>query len=382
MMVRIELIKRPQQSTLYAILSPFLALGLTLIAGAIMFTLLGKNPLDALYYYFIAPLTGLWNPDDAWQLHELAIKAAPLILIAVGLSVCYLSNNWNIGAEGQFIMGGIAGSALPVLFPDFQSWTVLPLMLIMGILGGAAYGSIPAFLKTRFNTNEILTSLMLVYIAQLILDWVVRGPWRDPKGFNFPQTVQFNPSAILPEILPASGRANWGFVFALVAAVAMWFLISKTLKGFEVKVLGQSPRAGRFAGFSSSRMVFFAFLVSGGLAGLAGISEVSGAIGQLRPTISPPPGYGFAAIIVAFLGRLNPLGIVAAGLVLALSYLGGEAAQSAIGVSDKAVRAFQGMLLFFVLACDTLILYRIRIVLTSFVKTSAAKTGELSHGHA
>jgi general nucleoside transport system permease protein len=372
--MRIELVKRPQRSALFSVLSPFIALVLTLLAGAIMFSILGKNPLEALYYYFIAPLSGLWNPDDIWQLHELAIKAAPLILIAVGLSICYLSNNWNIGAEGQFIVGAIAGSTLPVLFPEFESWIVLPLMLIMGILGGALYASIPAFLKTRFNTNEILTSLMLVYVAQLFLDWMVRGPWRDPKGFNFPQTVQFNPSAILPELMPESGRANWGFLFALVAAFVMWFLVARTLKGFEIKVLGQSPRAGRFAGFSSARMVFFGFLVSGGLAGLAGISEVSGAINQLQPTISP--GYGFTAIIVAFLGRLNPLGIVVAGLVLALSYLGGEAAQTALGVSDKAVRAFQGMLLFFVLACDTLILYRIR-----FVRT-AAKSTELAHGHA
>src|SRR5262245_71312 len=373
--MRIELIKRPQRSALFSVLSPFIALGLTLIAGAIMFSILGKNPIEALYYYFIAPLSGLWNPDDVWQLHELAIKAAPLILIAVGLSICYLSNNWNIGAEGQFIVGAIVGSVMPVMFPEYESWIVLPLMLVMGIAGGAAYAAIPALLKTRFNTNEILTSLMLVYVAQLFLDWMVRGPWRDPKGFNFPQTVQFNSSAILPELLPASGRANWGFVFALVAALVMWFLVSRTLKGFEVKVLGQSPRAGRFAGFSSSRMVFFGFLVSGGLAGLAGISEVSGAINQLQPTISP--GYGFTAIIVAFLGRLNPLGIVAAGLVLALPYLAGEAAQVSIGVSDKAVRAFQGMLLFFVLACDTLILYRIR-----FVRTSPAKALEPAHGNA
>lgn len=371
--MRIELVKRPQRSALFSILSPFIALGLTLIAGAIMFSILGKNPIEALYYYFVAPLSGLWNPNDVWQLHELAIKAAPLILIAVGLSICYLSNNWNIGAEGQYTIGAIVGSIIPVLFPTYESWIVLPLMLVMGIIGGAAYGAIPAFLKTRFNTNEILTSLMLVYIAQLFLDWMVRGPWRDPKGFNFPQTVQFNPSAILPELLPASGRANLGFIFALVAAVAMWFLVSKTLKGFEIKVLGQSPRAGRFAGFSSSRMVFFAFLVSGGLAGLAGISEVAGTINQLQPVISP--GYGFAAIIVAFLGRLNPLGIIAAGLVLALSYLGGEAAQVSIGLSDKAVRAFQGMLLFFVLACDTLILYRIRLV-------RPAQSTELVHGNA
>jgi simple sugar transport system permease protein len=353
-MMRIEIVKRAEHSTLFSALSPFIALALTLVAGAIMFSLLGKNPVEALYYYFVDPLR------EVWSLHELAIKAAPLILIAVGLAVCYLSNNWNIGAEGQFTIGAITGSILPVLFPQFQNWMVLPLMLIMGMAGGAAYAAIPAFLKVRFNTNEILTSLMLVYVAQLFLDWLVRGPWRNPAGMNFPETREFHEYAVLPEIWSASGRANWGIVFALVAAVALWFMLSRTLRGFEVKVLGQSPRAGRFAGFSSSGMVYFAFLLSGALAGLAGISEVSGAIGQLRPAISP--GYGFAAIIVAFLGRLNPLGIIAAGLVLALSYLGGEAAQISIGVSDKVVRAFQGVLLFFVLGCDTLIHYRIRFV--------------------
>ncbi len=372
--MRIELIKRPQQSKLFSILSPFIALGLTLVAGAIMFSLLGKNPFEALYYYFIAPLSGLWRPDDVWQLHELAIKAAPLILIAVGLSVCYTSNNWNIGAEGQFVIGAIVGSTVPVLFPSFQSWIVLPLMLLLGMAGGAAYGAVPAFLKTRFNTNEILTSLMLVYVANLFLDWMVRGPWRDPKGFNFPQTIAFGPSATLPEILPMSGRANWGFVLAIVAALALWFMMTRTIKGFEVKVLGQSPRAGRFAGFSSRGMVFFSFIVSGALAGLAGICEVSGAIGKLQPVISP--GYGFTAIIVAFLGRLNPLGAIFAGLLLALTYLGGEAAQTSLQLSDKVVRAFQGILLFFVLASDTLILYRIRLVMPS------AKGREPVHGNA
>ena len=368
--MRIELIKRPQHSNLFSALSPFIALGLTLIAGAIMFSLLGKNPLEALYYYFIDPLTGIWDPGNRWQLHELAIKAAPLILIAVGLSVCYLSNNWNIGAEGQFIAGAIAGSFIPVVFPGFQSWIVLPLMLILGMAGGAAYASIPAFFKVRFNTNEILTSLMLVYVAQLFNDWLVRGIWRNPEGMSFPGTVRFHEYAILPQIWPDSGRAHWGFVFALVAAVVVWFMLSKMLKGFEVKVLGQSPRAGRFAGFSSARMVFFVFMLSGALAGLAGISEVAGPIEHLNEKISI--GYGFTAIIVAFLGRLNPLGIVAAGLILALTYLGGEAAQISIGVSDKVVRAFQGMLLFFVLACDTLIHYRVRLIGAPAAKAAEA----------
>lgn len=352
--MRIELARRPQPSTLFSALSPFLALILTMIFGAIAFAFMGKDPLHALYVFFVEPLF------DIWSWHELLVKAAPLILIAVGLCLCYLSNNWNIGAEGQFIAGAIAGSALPVLFPDFQSWAVLPLMMLMGMAGGAAYAAIPALLKVRFNTNEILTSLMLVYVAQLFLDWLVRGPWRNPEGYNFPETRQFNDAAILPEIWSASGRAHWGFVFALVAAVAVWFLLSRTLKGFEIKMIGQSPRAGRFAGFSAGKLTFFVFAVSGALSGLAGIAETSGAIGQLRPVISP--GYGFTAIIVAFLGRLNPLGTIAAGLVLALSYLGGEAAQVSIGISEKSARVFQGMILFFVLACDTLIHYRIRLV--------------------
>lgn len=351
--MRIELEKRPQVSKLFSYLSPLLALGLTVIFGAVMFALLGKDPVDALYSFFIEPLL------EVWSLHELLIKAAPLILIAIGLSVCYQSNNWNIGAEGQFTIGAITGSILPVMFQEFHSAAVLPLMLVMGMIGGAAYAAIPALLKTRFNTNEILTSLMLVYIAQLFLDWMVRGPWRDPNGHNFPVTVSFAKQAVLPEVL-ASGRAHWEIIFALAAAFLVWFMRRYTLKGFEIAVLGQSERAGRFAGFSAKRMVWFSMLFSGALAGLAGISEASGSIGNLQPVLSP--GYGFTAIIVAFLGRLNPLGIVAAGLVLALTYLGGEGAQLAIGVSDKVTRVFQGLLLFFVLSCDTLIHYRIRVI--------------------
>jgi simple sugar transport system permease protein len=347
----ITLVKRPGRSALFSALSPFIAFGITLLAGAIIFAASGQNPAKALYTYFVEPLS------EVWSLHELAIKAAPLILIAVGLSVAYNSNNWNIGAEGQFIAGALMGSIPPIMFPEWQSALTLPVMLILGLIGGALFGAIPALLKVRFNTNEILTSLMLVYIMQLFLDWMVRGPWRNPEGNNFPETRRFHPDAVLPELYSASGRANWGIVFAIIAALVVWFMMSRTKRGFEVKVQGASPRAARFGGVDGSRMVFFAFMLSGALAGLAGISEVSGAIGQLRPSISP--GYGFTAIIVAFLGRLNPLGIIAAGLVLALTYLGGEAAQISLGLSDKLARVFQGILLFAVLACDTLIHYRI-----------------------
>ncbi|WP_137157986.1 ABC transporter permease [Rhizobium sp. FKL33] len=352
--MRIELEKRAGASRFYSIASPIIALVLTLICGAILFAALGKDPLQALYLFFIDPLR------EEWSLHELAIKAGPLIMIGAGLSICYRAGNWNIGAEGQFIFGGIVGSILPVVFYGWNSPLVLPLMLLMGMVGGAAYAAIPAFLKTRFNTNEILTSLMLVYIAQLFLDWLVRGPWRNPEGQNFPETRLFDAAAVLGPIWPESGRAHWGFAFAIIAAALLWFMMEFTLRGYQVKVLGQSARAGRFAGFSSSGMVWFSMLLSGALAGLAGISEVSGAIGQLRPSISP--GYGFTAIIVAFLGRLNPLGAIISGLILALTYLGGEAAQLSLGVSDKVTRLFQGLLLFFVLSCDTLILYKIRLV--------------------
>lgn len=352
--MRIELERRPGMSGFFAIVSPLVALALTVFFGGIMFALLGKDPVDALYSFFIEPLL------EVWSLHELAIKAAPLILIGVGLSVAYRSNNWNIGAEGQFTIGAITGSFLPVVFYEWHSPLLLPLMLILGMVGGALYAAIPALLKTRFNTNEILTSLMLVYIAQLFLDWLVRGAWRDPAGYNFPQSRSFVTEAVLPEMLD-SGRAHFGFAFAIVAAIGVWFMMRYMLKGFQIVVLGQSERAGRFAGFSSRGMVWFSMLFSGGLAGLAGISEVSGSIGHLQPSISP--GYGFTAIIVAFLGRLNPLGIIASGLVLALTYLGGEGAQLSIGVSDKVTRVFQGLLLFFVLSCDTLIHYRVKLVL-------------------
>ncbi|MET0747482.1 MAG: ABC transporter permease [Rhizobium sp.] len=352
--MRIELEKRGDVSKAFGLLSPVLALLLTLVAGGIMFLLLGKDPLDSLYALLVEPLF------DPWSLNELAKKAAPLILIAVGLSVCYRSNNWNIGAEGQYSVGAIIGSIIPVYFYKWESPLVLPLMMIMGAFGGALFATIPALLKTHFNTNEILTSLMLTYIAQLFLDWLTRGPWRNPEGHGFYGTRDFTPDQVLPPIWDDIVTAHWGLIFAVVAAVLLWFMMRYTLKGFEVVVLGQSERAGRFAGFSPRRMVWFSFILSGALAGLAGISEVSGSIGHLQPDISP--SYGFTAIIVAFLGRLNPLGIIASGFVLALTYIGGEAAQLSIGVSDKVTRLFQGFLLFFVLSCDTLIYYKIRIV--------------------
>jgi general nucleoside transport system permease protein len=352
-----------------ALFSPMIALGLTIVIGAVIFAIIGVDPLAALYVYFIKPLTALWSIED------LIVKMTPLVLMAVGLAISYLANTWNIGAEGQLALGAITGSILPIFFPEWEGFLPLLLMLLLGILGGMLWGAIPALLKIRFGTNEILTSLMLVYVAGFLLDWLARGPWRDPNGHNFPNSRQFSDGQLLPYI--GGSHIRISFIFALVAAVVGWFMLRKMLTGFQIRVLGQAPRAGAFAGFSYNRMILLSFLISGGLAGLAGICEVAGPLGQLRISVSP--GYGFTAIIVAFLGRLNPLGIIVAGFVLALTLVGGEAVQIAFNVSDQFARVFQGILLFLVLACDTLIFYRIRIVRSQHLR--AATAAEATHGH-
>ncbi len=346
--MRLVLEKRAEHSVKMMVFSPIIALVLTVIAGGIIFALRGLNPLEALFVYFVEPLT------QDWAREQLIVKAAPLVLIGAGLAVCYTANVWNIGAEGQFILGALLAGMVPVYFPAWQTPDVMVVMLALGILGGMAWGAIPALLKNRFSANEILTSLMLVYVAQYLFDWLVRGPWRDPQGFNFPKTVNFDAW----QLLPKWGEIHMGALFALIAALVLALVMWRMLKGFELRVLGSAPRAGRFAGFSTERAVLFCFVLSGALAGLAGASDVMGVSGQLQTPYSP--NYGFVAIIVAFLGRLNPIGAIIAGLLLALSFIGGESAQVTLGISDKIAKVFQGILLFFILACDTLILYRVR----------------------
>jgi ABC-type uncharacterized transport system permease subunit len=340
--------KRAERSAAMALASPFIALALTVVTAAIIFALRGNDPLHALYVYFIEPLTALWSVE------QLLVKASPLILIGAGLAVAYRANVWNIGAEGQLTAGAIAAGAVPILLPTWQSPLTLILMMLMGLIGGMAWAVIPAYLRNRFNANEILTSLMLVYVVQLLLDWLVRGPWRDPQGFNFPKSITFESWQLLPYF---TSGIHLGVVISALLALALGFVMARTLKGFEITVTGHSPRAARFSGFSQQRTVLFCMLLSGGLAGLAGAFEISSVVGQLQPQISP--GYGFAAIIVAFLGRLNPVGVIFAGLLLALSYIGGEAVQTALQIPDKITRVIQGILLFYILACDTLINYRI-----------------------
>lgn len=354
--MRLELVPRAEVSRLARALAPPAALLVAFAVAGAVIVLLGRSPGQAFQVYLVEPLT------DPWSLRELAVKATPLALIAVGLAYCFRAGLWNIGAEGQFVMGAVCGGwlALRTHGTDAGAW-LLPAMLFLGILGGAAYGLIPALLRVRFGASEILTSLMLVYVAQLVLDYLTRGPWRDPKGFNFPQTVTFDPSATLPSLV-AEGRVHLGVAFALAAVLVSALVLGRSLFGYRLRVTGEAPRAARFAGFSWSRTTLLAFAVSGGLAGLAGIVEVSGQIGQLQPSISP--GYGFTAVTVAFLGRLQPLGILLASLVVALTFLGGESAQIAMKLPLDLTTAFQGLLLLCVLSADALVAYRLRVVPT------------------
>jgi general nucleoside transport system permease protein len=346
-MLRLEPRREPSRTMFY--LTPFMAVGLTLVTGALLFAFLGKPPLQTLSLVFIEPLTSLRG------LSELIVKATPLILIAVGLSVGFRAGIWNIGAEGQYTIGAMAGGSIALaVYPETGPW-LLPLMVAGGILGGMAWAAIPALLRTHFNTNEILVSLMLTYVATLLLTSLMHGPLRDPQGFNFPESRLFQTS--VPIIIEGT-RAHIGFLVALAIAVAAWVLMQHHMLGYQLRVLGQAPKAARFGGFSGTKLVWLCFMISGGCAGLAGLFEAAGPVGQLVPAI--PVGYGFTAIIVAFLGRLHPGGIVIAGLLLALTYIGGETAQIALSLPAATTSVFQGMFLFFLLGTDALVNYRPR----------------------
>ena len=349
MLVRLEQRLKPSKSMVY--LSPIVAVVFTILTAMLMFGALGVDPVKAIETFFIEPVSTLDG------LAELFVKATPLVLIGVGLSLGFQANVWNIGAEGQLIIGALAGGGLALSFYNQSSIFLVPGMLVFGVAGGIAWAAIPAWLKTRFNTNEILTSLMLTYVGFLVLSYLVHGPWKDPEGMNFPESRLFHDSALLP-ILIDETRLNIGWPIALLLVVTGWILISRHIIGFQIKVIGTAPLAGAFAGYKEKRLVWITLLISGGCAGLAGVIELSGAIGQIVPSISP--GYGFTAIIVAFLGRLHPVGVLFAGLLMALTYLGGDSAQITMNLPNAVTGVFQGMLLFFLLASDVLISYRVR----------------------
>ncbi|MDA0653330.1 MAG: ABC transporter permease [Proteobacteria bacterium] len=350
MLIRLE--PRAEASRAMVYQSPLIAVALTLLAGMIMFRIMGVDPFQAVFAFFIEPISTLQG------VAELLVKATPLILIGIGLSLGFQANVWNIGAEGQLTLGAIFAGGVALAFFEVDTPFLLPAMLIAGVIGGMAWAAIPAFLKTRYNTNEILTSLMLTYVGLLLLSYLIHGPLRDPDGFNFPESRLFHDSAVLPIILEGT-RLHIGFLLALFVALLAWILMVKHIIGFQIRVIGMAPAAASFAGFKQKRVVWLTLLISGGTAGLAGALEIAGPIGQVIPVISP--GYGFTAIIVAFLGRLHPVGVVLSSILMALTYLGGDSAQITMNLPNAVTGVFQGMLLFFLLASDVLIRYRIRI---------------------
>jgi simple sugar transport system permease protein len=345
--------QRTEPSNLMRYLSPLLAVGLMLASGMLLFHFLGKNPVEGFKVFFLNPV------KDQYGVAELFLKATPLMLCAVGLSVGFRANVWNIGAEGQLLVGALVGGGLALHFEGSNSPFLLPGMIVAGALGGMAWAAIPAWLRTRFNANEILTSLMLVYIAELMVSWLVHGPWKDPDGFNFPQTKLFQAKALLPILVPGT-RVNASLFLAIGALLAGWVFMNRSFMGYQMKVAGQAENASRYAGFSARRSVWLGMLMGGGMAGIAGICEVAGPIGQLTEHISP--GYGFAAMIVAFVGRLSPIGIFFSSLLMALLYMGGEQAQQYLNLPYSISKVFQGMLLFFLLGSDVFINFRPRWV--------------------
>ncbi len=366
-MLRLEV--RPQPSAGWGYASPILALLITVVIGVALFAALGKDPVRGLQVFF-------WEPiRSPYAISELLVKATPLLIIALGLAVCFRSNVWNIGAEGQYVMGAIFAAGVALTADKTTGPWIAAAVIAAGVLGGMLWAGITALLRDRFNANEILVSLMLVYVAVQLLNFLVYGPWKDPQGYNFPQSKTFEAAAQMPRLM-AGSRVNIGLLFALAGVAGVWVFLFRTYAGYAQIVGGLAPAAARYAGFSSRKALWIALLGSGAAAGLAGALEVAGPIGQLTPYV--PAGYGFAAIIVAFVGRLHPVGIVFSAILMSMFYIGGELAQSRMGLPKSITGVFQGLLLFALLACDTLIAYRVRF--TAFSSTRQAPPGAAAAG--
>lgn len=350
--MKLRLIRRDAASRLAMITAPLIALVLTCLASLLLFAALGKPAGTALYALLLKPFLS-W-----YSFSEVLLKMAPLLLIAQGLAIGFRANVFNIGAEGQFIVGAVCASALPVYFPDGNFPLMLPAMIAVGALGGMVYALIAAGLRTRFGASEILVTLMMALIAVQILNYLLLGPWKDPRGFNFPQTVMFPDNALLP-ILFSGTRTNISLLFALLASVFAYLMMQHHFRGYQIRTAGLAPHAARYAGFSASKMVWLSLGLGGLAAGIAGASEVAGPLGQLQRSVTS--GYGYAAIIVAYVGGLNPIGIVASSFLISVLYIGGDSATVSAGLPVAAVEVFQGMLLAFYLLTFTLIRFRIEI---------------------
>ncbi len=343
---------RTRRTRFSAIIPPLIAVCTTIVASIIILTSLDVSPSRALYYLYIAPMATRFN------FAEVILKMAPLLLIAQGLAIGFRARIWNIGAEGQLIMGAIGGSLLPIWFNDSGNILMLPAMVVVGAIFGMAWAAIAAVLRVRMNANEILVTLMLNSIALQVLYYLISGPLRDPFGFNFPQSALFPDVAMLP-ILLANTRANISIFFAVLVTLLAWFFMQRSFPGYRLQVGGSAPDAARYAGFGEKQAIWVSLLVGGTCAGIAGVFEVAGPLGQLQRVVTP--GYGFAAIIVAFLGGLNALGILAAAFFMALIYVGGDIAQTSAKVPYSVNTILQGVLLVSYIASRVFSDYRVRL---------------------
>jgi len=351
--MRIKLEKRPEPSRLLLVVTPIAAVLLTMLIGVVIFEAINIDGVRAVTDIFITPLLASYK----WQ--DVAVRAAPLIIIALGLSIGNRAGIWNIGAEGQYVFGALCAAGVAVATGGTQGIWILPLMILAGVIGGALWAAIPAFLKTRLQVNETLSSLMLTYVAVQLLGYLIGGPYKDPNGRNFPQTAPLNPDQILPILIPGT-TIHLGVAVAVILPFVFWFIMARSVFGYQVRVVGSAPHAARHGGFDNKQTVWLAMLIGGGMAGLAGSFEFSGATRQI--TLGFPSNYGFTAIIVAFLGRLHPVGVLIAGVVLAVTFVGGQMAQTTVKIPNATAGIFQALMLFLILASDLLVRYRVRFV--------------------
>ena len=351
--MRIKLEKRPEPSRLMLVVTPVASVLLTMLIGVIVFDAIGIDGQRAVIDIFLTPLLASYK----WQ--DVAVKAAPLIIIGLGLSVGNRANVWNIGAEGQYIIGALCGAGIGILTTGLTGWWIIPLMILAGVAGGTGWAAVPALLRTRFNVNEILSSLMLTYVALQVLSYLIGGPWKDPNGRNFPTTAPLQPDQTLPILFPGS-TVHLGVAVAVILPFVFWLVMSRSVFGFQIRVVGSAPNAARHGGFDNRQTIWAAMLIGGGMAGLAGVLELMGALKTIN--LGFPSGYGFTAIIVSFLGRLHPIGVLIAGIVLAVTYVGGQVAQTTVHIPNATAGIFQAMMLFFILASDILVRYRVRFI--------------------
>jgi len=351
--MRIKLEKRPEPSRLMLVATPIASVILTMLVGVIVFDLLGIDGQRAVVDIFLTPLLAPYK----WQ--DVAVKAAPLIIIALGLSIGNRANVWNIGAEGQYIIGALCAAGVGIAAGTTGGPIIVFLMVMAGFVGGGAWAAVPAVLKTRLNVNEILSSLMLTYVAVQVLSFLVGGPWKDPNGRNFPATAPLQPDQTLPTLFPGT-TVHLGIAIAVILPFVFWLVMSRSVFGFQIRVVGSAPNAARHGGFDANQTVWAAMLIGGAMAGLAGALEFTGALKAIN--LGFPSGYGFTAIIVSFLGRLHPIGCLIAGIVLAVTFVGGQVAQTTVHIPNATAGIFQAMMLFFILASDIFVRYRVRFI--------------------